>query len=172
MTNPIAEVAALLEASGVPYAIIGAHAVNVWLEPRFTADIDVTVQAGAPELRQLQAALASRGFSVAREYGAELPSGPDFVRFISRDSTIVVEIQAAKTDFQREVIRRGAIERGIRVATPEDLIVLKLIANRPKDAIDLIGLARLPAVDWTYVEHWASEWGVADRLARLRQQAG
>ena len=172
MTNPIADVAALLEASGVPYAIIGAHAVNVWLEPRFTADIDVTVQAGAPELEQLKTVLTARGFSVAREHGADLPSGPDFVRFTSPDSTIVVEVQAAKTDFQREVIRRSVIERGARVATPEDLIVLKLIAGRAKDEVDLVGLVRLPAVDWPYVEHWASEWGVVDRLARVRQDAG
>ena len=29
MTNPVAALAALLDAAGVPYAIIGAHAVNV-----------------------------------------------------------------------------------------------------------------------------------------------
>jgi hypothetical protein len=80
MTRPIAEVAALLEASGVPYAIIGAHAVNVWLEPRFTADIDVTVQAGSLEMTRLKTTLFSHGFTITREHGAELPSGPDFVR--------------------------------------------------------------------------------------------
>jgi hypothetical protein len=147
MTNPIAEIAARLEAAGVSYAIIGAHAVNVWLEPRFTADIDVTVQAGTEEMTRLKGALVAHGFTVTREHGATLPSGPDFVRFTSPDSTIVVEVQAAKTDFQNEVVRRATTERGVRVATPEDLIVMKLIADRPKDAIDLAGLVRLPSLD-------------------------
>jgi hypothetical protein len=90
------------------------------------------------------------------------------VRFTSPDSTIVIEIQAAKTDFQSEVIHRATRERGGRVATPEDLIVMKLIADRPKDAVDLAGLVRLPSIDWAYVERWAAEWGVADRLERVR----
>jgi hypothetical protein len=36
--------------------------------------------------------------------------------------------------------------------TPEDLIVMKLIAHRPKDRIDLLGLVALPGLDWSYVE--------------------
>ncbi|HJW70905.1 MAG TPA: hypothetical protein VJ829_16250 [Candidatus Binatia bacterium] len=59
------------------------------------------------------------------------------------------------------------------MSTPEeielsDLIVLKLIANRPKDHVDLLGLVQLDALDWAYVEHWAAEWCVADRLRVLR----
>jgi hypothetical protein len=171
MTNAIAGIAALFEAARVPYVIIGAHAVNIWLEPRFTADVDVTVQAGSAEIFRLKTALAEHNFTITCEYGATLPSGPDFVRFTSPDSAVVVEIQAAKTNFQQEVIRRATTERGVRVATPEDLIVMKLIADRPKDAIDLSGLVRLPSLDWAYVEHWADEWGVADRLARVRSSA-
>lgn len=168
MTNPVVAVAALLDAAEVPYAIIGAHAINIWLEPRFTADIDVTVQAGSAELTRLKTHLAEQGFSVTREHGAALPSGPDFIRFTSPDSSIVVEVQAAKTAFQEEVIRRAIAERGARIATPEDLIVMKLIADRAKDAIDLAGLVRLPSIDWDYVERWAVEWGVTDRLARVQ----
>ncbi len=172
MTNPIAEVAAILEAAQVAYAIIGAHAVNAWLEPRFTADLEVTVDVGTAELERLKAALAQRGFTLTREHGADLPSGPDFARFTTQDSSIVVEVQTAKTDFQQEVIRRAVTEHHARVATPEDLIVMKLIADRPKDGIDLIGLVRLSSLDWAYVEHWAAEWGVSDRLARVRGSAG
>jgi hypothetical protein len=56
-----------------------------------------------------------------------------------------------------------------RVATPEDLIVLKLIADRPKDRQDLLGLVALPDLDWAYVARWAAEWDVAERLAALRR---
>jgi hypothetical protein len=158
-----------LDDSGVEYVLIGGHAVNAWLEPRFTADVDVTVQAGSDEARRLAKALLSRGFRSTREHGADLPSGPDFVRFVSRDGAITLEVQAAKTEFQREVLRR-ATSRPARpkVATPEDLIVMKLIAHRPKDRLDLLGLIELPDLDWSYVERWAEEWRVRDRLEALR----
>jgi hypothetical protein len=167
--DPLADLARLFDRAAVPYALIGGHAVNAWLEPRFTADVDVTVQAGAEGVARLRAILEEGGFAVQREYGADLPSGPDFVRFVSRDGLVRLEVQAAKTDLQRAVVARAlSAEEGVRVATPEDLIVLKLIADRPKDWIDLTGLARLGSVDWAYVERWAKEWEILDRLERLR----
>ena len=65
----------------LPYALIGGHAVNVWLEPRFTADVDVTVAADSAALARARAALEAAGYRVTAEQGADLPSGPDFVRF-------------------------------------------------------------------------------------------
>lgn len=169
MSDSITDLLALLDGAGVPYAVIGGHAVNTWLEPRFTAGIDVTVQAGGADMARLKATLATRGYVLTREHGADLPSGPDFVRFSSPDGITILEVQAAKTDFQREVIRRTVSAGAARVATREDLIVMKLIANRAKDQVDLVGLLVLPEIDWEYVEHWAKEWGVFDRLANLRQ---
>ena len=57
----------------------------------------------------------------------------------------------------------------MRVATVEDLIVLKLIADRTKDQADLEGLLALGALDWAYVERWATTWGVLDRLRSKRR---
>lgn len=171
-TAPLVRVTALLDRIGVEYAVIGAHGVNAWLEPRFTADIDVTAHIDAETTARLRTALAAEGFEVAAVLGDSLPSGPDFVRFASPDRMVVLEIQAAKTDLQREVIRRAReISTGVPVATPEDLIILKLIADRAKDRQDLLGLIALPDLDWAHIERWAIEWGVTDRLAALRSEA-
>jgi hypothetical protein len=169
MDEPLARLARLLSSEGIDYAIIGAHAVNAWVEPRFTADIDITIEAKVPALRRLQAVLIAEGFRLAVEHEAGLPSGPDFVRFVSLDGSIVLELQAAKTEFQREVIRRAVPAGDARVATVEDLIVMKLIADRPKDRIDLVELSALPGIDWSYIDHWAREWQITERLERLRQ---
>ncbi len=166
--DPVQQATSLLVERGVAYALIGGHAVNVWVAPRFTRDVDVTVQASMSEMADLMHALLEAGLRMDREFGAELPSGPDFVRFSSSDGLLILEIQSAKTDFQREVVRRARDEQGIKVASPEDLIVLKLIANRSKDEADLRNLTKLAALDWPYVERWATSWGVRDRLDRLR----
>lgn len=169
MDDPVAYVVRLLAWLGADYAVIGAHAVNCWLEPRLTGDIDITVAADRSQLEALRARLAAEGFRVAREHGGAAASGPDFVRFVSADGEIVIEAQAAKTEFQRQLLRRAvATPQGLRVATVEDLIVLKLIADRTKDQVDLEGLLGLGTLDWSYVEKWATVWGVQDRLARRR----
>jgi hypothetical protein len=163
----------LLDGLSLPYAIIGAHAVNAWLEPRFTADIDVTIELTAASSRDLTEAFAREGFAVARTHGERQPSGPDFLRFTSRDHLVTIEFQPAKTAFQAKLVQRAQRDRdGVRIATPEDLIVLKLIANRPKDQVDLLGLVRLPGLDWPYVERAAREWDLAPLLSELRARAG
>ncbi|MEW6270312.1 MAG: hypothetical protein AB1689_13560 [Thermodesulfobacteriota bacterium] len=173
MAGAILEVGRLIESVGVRYALIGAHAVNVWLEPRATADIDLTVQAGVADHERLHEALLAAGFRRAAVDRADAPSGPDFVRYASADGSVVVELQLAKTALQQSLLDRAvSSDDGVRIATPEDLIVLKLIAGRSKDEIDLLGLARLPDLDWQYVERWAAEWQVADRLADVRRRAG
>jgi hypothetical protein len=169
--DPLVDLARILERANVDYALIGGHAVNAWLEPRFTADIDLTLQAGPDAMAKLKQALEAEGFALVAEHGAELASGPDFVRFESADTSMTLEVQAAKTELQQELLGRARVlGKGIRVATAEDLIVLKLIANRGKDQVDLRGLVKLSGLDWEYVQRWARAWDVDGLLAELRQQ--
>lgn len=172
MIDSLSSIADLLEKSGVRYAVIGAHAVNAWIEPRATADLDITVCANAEEQQRLRAVFEAAGYTVTREHGAALPSGPDFVRFVAAQRPLTVEVQSAKTDLQRELVARAKrSESNLRVATPEDLIVLKLIAYRPKDRLDLFGLVRLTNIDWSYIERWCDLWQVSERLAEVRREA-
>ena len=157
----------ILEEHQLSGVLIGGHAVNVWAEPRFTADIDLTVRADADGIEAVRRALADHGYRVVRAVGAKLPSGPDFLRFARGIDDPPVDLQAAKTSFQEEVIRRARPGRP-PIATPEDLIVLKLIAHRLKDIVDLRNLIALPDLDWGYIEAWSEAWEVSDRLAALR----
>ena len=111
------------------------------------------------------------GYQVVQAVGADAPSGPDFLR-LAAASGPPLDIQTAKTDYQRQLIARAVATReGLPVATAEDLVILKLIAHRPKDVVDLRGLVALPDLDWAYVEQWAAAWEVADRLDVLRHAA-
>jgi hypothetical protein len=108
---------------------------------------------------------------ITREQGMDSPSGPDFVRMQVPNTSRKVEFQTAFTEYQELLIDRAVPISGaesIRAATPEDLVILKLIANRPKDQRDLLELGQMPDIDWAYVEEWAPIWGIVERLASYR----
>ncbi len=84
---------------------------------------------------------------------------------IATGSTCAVSSYASPEERVSDALARLA------VATPEDLIVMKLIANRAKDRADLDGRVRLEGLDWTYVERWAAEWEVLELLRRVRDAA-
>jgi hypothetical protein len=50
VNDPLGVLAEALAEAEIDDAVIGGHAVNAWLKPRFTACIDVTMTAGVPEL--------------------------------------------------------------------------------------------------------------------------
>ena len=160
----------LLEVAGLPAVVIGGHARNFWAEPRTTFDFDFTVVADPIPFRRVVDDLIARGYEITRNQEPNAPSGPDFVQMTHPDGT-VVEFQAAKTPFQEEMLTRGKpLEKGqvLLVATPEDVLVMKLIANRRKDHRDLLDLGARPDIDWEYVERWCKIWDLSHRLRDLR----
>ena len=64
LDDPLGALAEILEEAGVAYALIGGHAVNAWVEPRFTADIDVTIEAGVAQMERLTAVLERAGLTI------------------------------------------------------------------------------------------------------------
>jgi len=99
----------------------------------------------------------------------------------ARPSSVRIDVFIAKTEFERTVIAtaRTAAVLGttVRLARPEGSIIYKLLASRPKDLDDVeaIFAARRAAgdvLDWSFLDYWAAEWGIADRLAPYRAGFG
>ncbi len=162
----------VFDEAGLDAVLIGGQARNFWAEPRATRDFDFTTAADTEAFGRVRAALGAQGFRIVRDQGPHQPSGPDFVQFVNDATGEAIDLQAAKTSFQDGVVSRGVrLDPGqpLPVATVEDMLVLKLIANRKKDQNDLYELARLEGIDWSYVEYWSGVWGVTGVLAALRE---
>ena len=161
-----------LERARLDAVLIGGQARNFWAEPRATLDYDFTTAADAEGFQRLREALLDEGFRIVRDQGPSQPSGPDFVQFIKDSTREAIDFQTAKTEFQVSVVERGVRldpDQPLRVATAEDLIVLKLIANRPQDITDCIEVAMSRDLDWAYIDHWCDEFQVRDRADGLRE---
>ena len=57
---------------------------------------------------------------------------------------------------------------GLRLPTVEDLIILKAVANRPKDLLDIAGIVNNHRhLDRGRVEHWVREFAAALDMPEL-----
>lgn len=167
--TPLLEFARRMEAAGLDYALIGGQAVNTWVRPRITDDFDFVVLADRAAIERFEAMLRDAGFIYLRRQDADSWSGPDFIRMRHPDRVLTIDLQVSKLDYQDGIIERArSTTGGVPIATREDLLIMKLIANRSKDHKDLLALAALDGLDWEYVELWAERWEVAGRLRDLR----
>lgn len=164
----------LIVAAGLRVALIGGHAVNVWHVPRLTEDYDFVVLADRAGIEALVTGLVREGFAIIRNQDGGDSSGPDFMRLQHPDTGLAVDMLVAKTPLQDRLLERAqpSAKLPFPVATPEDLILLKVIANRSHDQMDALNLARRANIDWAYIEAEAPTWDIEDRVRALRQQAG
>ena len=165
---------AVFERAGLRHALIGGQAVNVWIMPRETDDFDFVVAPDREAIEAVEAELTALGLRHVRRQDAHGPSGPDFVQLKNVAMNLAVDIQVAKTDYQLLLLDRAVPGElsGLRVATPEDLIVLKLLAMRSQDQRDIALLVDLrgDTLDWPYIQHWAEVWDVVKELRIFRPQ--
>jgi hypothetical protein len=172
-------VASALEDEGIPYATIGALGRAVWSRPRATTDIDLAVASDAALWPRILAALSRLGLALTQQ----TPPGeePPDTAFFRVPGGVRVDLLIAKTEFEKEVLARRIkidfLGTAVWVATPEDLVIYKLIAGRPRDLTDIAEIlsaqrASGRTLDWARLEHWAGEWGVAAELAHFKDQAG
>ena len=143
-------VAQTLDELEKPWALVGGLALSVYVQPRFTADIDIAVAVDSDEeAEQLLHALQARGFVIDTviEQGAtgRLATGRIYRAGDSREG-ILIDLLFASSGIEPEITHRANIvevvdDLAVPVARTADLFALKLLScdpdKRPQDTIDL-----------------------------------
>jgi len=154
----LGRIARELDQRAIPYMVIGGQAVLVYAEPRFTRDIDITLGVGPDRLDDILGLALDCGWKAlvdpARPFvekhmvlPCEEPSG---IRIDLIFSFSPYEAQAL------ERVRRIEMDgQNVRFASPEDLVVHKVIAGRARDLEDVASVLRMnPGSDLAYIRHW------------------
>jgi predicted nucleotidyltransferase len=166
LSELLEKVAQGLDARGVPYMVIGGQAVLVYGEPRMTRDIDVTLGVGPEGLAKVEDLVANLSLKMLPERPAEFVRERMVLPCKDENSGFRIDFIFSFTPYERQAIERA---RGIpigastvRFASPEDIVIHKLVAGRPRDLDDVRSiLLKNATVDRAYIEHWLRQFDQA-----------
>jgi hypothetical protein len=172
--------------------VVGALPVNYYGRPRFSEDLGVAVALDIGQGSSLYRIIRQPRYRVfypnnsINKDDPEFRSGEDLRRITlvkMRDTVTgtlvdlllassVYGLDAQSFDRAREVQLEG---RMIRIASPEDYILMKLVSRRPatEDFQDMFTtmLNNLEALDWAYLEKRAEELNISRLVEEYRRRA-
>ena len=158
-----------LEESRVRYCLIGAMTLGVWGASRATQDVDCLVWLDEKQRAALDEKFRRRRFVLDTQWTDRNPMLREWcVRY--RRGPFPVDLLSPRDEFDQEALQRRRRKRidnkPVWVVGPEDLILLKLKAGRPRDFEDVISvvLRQGKKLDAEYMKDWAKRLGLWEEL--------
>jgi hypothetical protein len=158
--SALVEVVGAFDARNVRYALIGGVATGYRSRPRFTQDLDFLADIPQVVLPGLLGDLQQRGFDCDAD---------ETIRQWVQEHMTELQFQSVRIDWLKPVLPlflyvldsarpEPMLDRPIRIAVPEGLILTKLLAFRSQDQVDIEGLlaANVGQLDLELIR---SEWG-------------
>jgi hypothetical protein len=173
----------VLQPLSIQCAVAGGLAVGLWKNPRGTRDVDLLIAVEPPSLPSLYAALAAAGM---RPRTNPLPLELGGIRVALFDLRIPDTLMDIHVDllFADSEYHRTALSRRVPAILPisnlevsvlavEDMIILKLLANRMIDRADVVALlqANRAQIDFGYLNQWVEKLELTSLFAELWQYA-
>lgn len=140
-------IANALERRRIPYAIGGAIALGFYAPPRATLDVDVNIFVSpGPAFAKALGTLNDAGFVAETDSTILLRQAQEEGQFRGRLEGIRVDVFIPTVPFYKELKRRVRnavlLGRPIKILSPEDLLVLKMMFFRRKDLADAEAVLR------------------------------
>jgi hypothetical protein len=176
----LAQVVAVLEQLGIPYAIGGSMASSGYGKVRFTQDADITVEPFEAQAERFFD-LVKGDFYVSKEAMAQAIHSRTSFNLIHFESAFKIDLFVRRdTEFERQLLRRarplsgpgGSGSRTFSFVSPEDIVLLKLRWYREGGEIsdrqwqDILGVLAVQgeSVDRIYLMKWAEILSLKDLL--------
>jgi Nucleotidyltransferase of unknown function (DUF6036) len=143
--------------------IIGGVAVSLLGKPRFTADADAVILISIADLGHLLSAAEREGFEPRVPNYEELAHKSRILLLRHRLTAITCDISLGALPFEKEMVDRSRLvpvgRLRLRLPSVEDLIIMKAVAHRPKDLLDIQTLVEIhPDLDRSRIEHWVRQF--------------
>lgn len=146
LLEPLRALGEVFGRAGLRWYVFGAQAVVLYGRPRLTADLDVTVEADLERVLGLVPAFEEAGLATRTPDPGELLRRTRVLPLVHRTSGLAVDLVVAGPGLEEEFLaHRRLLDLGgveVPVISPEDLVVTKILAGRPKDLEDVRGILR------------------------------
>ena len=160
---PVAAIQRVIEKLDDRGVIIGGVAASLLGEPRLTADANALLLISIDEVPMLIELAQAEGLHPRYADIVDFARRSRVVLLRHRESGIDVDISLGLLPFEIEAVERSQEHRAgsltVRLPTPEDLIILKAVAHRPKDMLDIEAvIAAQPHLDKARIAYWVRQF--------------
>jgi len=146
--------------------VIGGQAVLLYGEPRLTKDIDITLGVGVDHLGKMVAIVDRLCLKYLTDDVDDFVKETMVLPVIDQKSGIRIDFIFSYSPYERQAIERarnipfGSTE--IKFAALEDVVIHKMIAERPRDIEDVEAiLQKNPGYNSHYIKKWLAEFDAA-----------
>lgn len=180
----ISRIARELDTRQIPYMIIGGQAVLLYGTPRLTRDIDITLGIDADGFPLIEAACGKLDLRILPENPKAFVEETMVLPAEETESHMRVDFIFSFSPYEKQALKRARdvpmMGYPVKYASPEDVVVLKMIAGRAVDEQDVnnILIKKEGELDLGYIARWLSEFSkipehesVSERFSRIKKQA-
>jgi len=144
--------------------VIGGIAASVLGEARYTEDLDAMFLLSIQDIPRFLEEARQEGIEPRIENAADFARKNRILLLRHTVTNTNIDISLGIMPFEQEVIERSSVQDfgdslQVRLPTAEDLIIMKVIAHRPKDWEDIRTLAvKYTNLDISRVERWVKDF--------------
>ena len=154
----LADLAAALRSVDIDWYLFGAQAAILHGAARLTADVDVAVRLPAAMSNETLAEVLERHGFERRFRDPEFTAQTRVLPFVHVSTSLPLDVVLAGPGLEDHFFERAQSRdvegTNVRLASPEDLVVMKILAGRPKDVEDVRAIlaANRDQLDSDYIE--------------------
>jgi predicted nucleotidyltransferase len=161
-----------LDAEEIPHVTIGGVAVALLVRARATQDIDAVLCMDTNQLESFLVSGGAFGFKPRISNAIEFARTRRVLLLQHQPSGVPVDLSFGVLPFESEMLDRaitltiGSLK--IKVPTPEDLIVMKALARRPRDIADIEAIINAdPNLDFERIRYWVREFAATLEMPEI-----
>ncbi len=166
LTDSLERLADALNGAEIDFALAGGLAFSALVQPRATVDIDLLILAGDADRSALTSLIAPLFDSLLPHQAPMVFSNAVIWRVvgIKGNRELIIDFLLGDTAFHRQVLKRKLnldfSGHKVPIVTLEDLYLLKHLAGRPQDLVDIDVIERTlgSEIDRDYLNMWLNRW--------------
>ena len=145
---------------------LSGQAVLLYGEPRLTRDIDITLGVDVDKLKNIISLAGDLALKILPENIETFVRETMVLPVVQEETGIRVDFIFSFSPYERQAIDKARkvriLDQDVNFAAPEDVIIHKIVAGRPRDIEDVRGiLLKMPEIDLAYIRQWLNDFSDA-----------